>query len=143
VRVAIDLVSVASVRDAIQLHADRYLRRVYTEQELADCSGVSGAPDPTRLAARFAAKEAAMKVLRAGDTGLSMRSIEVRRSPDGWVDLALSGMAADLARERGLSGFALSVSHEDDYAAAVVVVRTADEAGADGREQRGQVIDAQ
>jgi holo-[acyl-carrier protein] synthase len=120
VRVGIDLISVDSVRESIETHADRYLQRVYTEQELADCACPQGV-DAERLAARFAAKEAALKVLRATDTGLALTAIAVRRSPQGWVELELTGDAARLAREEGLSGFAVSLSHEAGFATAVVV----------------------
>jgi holo-[acyl-carrier protein] synthase len=120
VRVGIDLVSVDSVKEAIESHAEHYLQRVYTERELEDCSTPSGV-DPERLAARFAAKEAALKVLRPGEVGLSLRAIEVRRSPGGWVELELSGTAAELASDGGLSGFALSLTHDGGYASAVVI----------------------
>jgi holo-[acyl-carrier protein] synthase len=120
VRVGIDLVSVEAVRESIRTHAQRYLDRVYTERELEDCMTASGV-DPERLAARFAAKEAALKVLRPGDVGLSLRAIEVRRSPGGWVELELSGVASALASDSGLSNFALSITHEAGYASAVVI----------------------
>jgi holo-[acyl-carrier protein] synthase len=119
-RVGIDLVAVDSVRESIRSHAERYLERVYTERELEDCSNPAGV-DPERLAARFAAKEAALKVLRPGEVGLSLKAIEVRRSSGGWVELELSGVAAELASERGLSDFALSLTHEGGYASAVVI----------------------
>jgi holo-[acyl-carrier protein] synthase len=120
VRVGIDLVSVDSVRESLATHADHYLERVYTERECEDCRTPRGI-DPHRLAARFAAKEATLKVLRPGDVGLSLKAIEVRRDPAGWVDLELSGVAAALASDGGLSNFALSITHEGDYASAVVV----------------------
>ena len=66
-RVGIDLVLVDSIREALDLHGDRYLERVYTAQEIADCrDGDDVAPE--RLAARFAAKEAGMKALRLSRT---------------------------------------------------------------------------
>ncbi len=120
VRVGIDLVSVDSVRRSIENHGARYLERVYTERELADCSAPSGI-DPERLAARFAAKEAALKVLRPGDVGVSLLAIEVHRYPGGWVELELSGAAAALASEAGVSNFALSITHEAGFASAVVI----------------------
>src|SRR5919202_4666096 len=88
VRVGIDSVSVESVREALAAHGDRYLQRVYTAGEREACGG-----DPERLAARFAAKEAAVKALRAGDGGLPWTAIEVRRDPSGFVELELTGEA--------------------------------------------------
>ena len=119
-RVGVDLVAVESIRESIRTHAARYLTRVYTEREIADCTTSEGM-DAERLAARFAAKEAALKVLRPGEVGLSLRSIEVRRSPGGWVELELSGPAAALALDAGLENFALSLTHEGEYASAVVI----------------------
>jgi holo-[acyl-carrier protein] synthase len=115
-RVGIDLVQAATVAEAIAEHGERYLRRVYTEAELTQCGG-----DPLRLAARFAAKEAAMKVLRPGDAAVPWPSIEVVRDAEGVPVLTLHGPAAELASAAGLVAFAVSLTHEDAYAAAVVV----------------------
>jgi holo-[acyl-carrier protein] synthase len=119
-RVGTDLVSVATVRGAIDEHADHYLTRIYTERELSDCRTASGV-DAERLAARFAAKEATLKVLRPREEGIPWNSIEVRRDPGGWVELELSGPAALLASEAGVTGLSLSITHEQGFAAAIVV----------------------
>jgi len=117
VRVGVDLASVTGVRDAMAAHGDRYLKRVYTPQELLDCGG-----DPARLAGRFAAKEAAIKVLRPErDTALPWSDIEVLRQPGGHVLLRLAGFAAVRAEHEGLGAFSVSVSHEGDTACAVVL----------------------
>jgi holo-[acyl-carrier protein] synthase len=129
VRVGIDLVSVDSVRDSIQVHGEHYLKRIYTERELLDCQSPAGV-DPERLAARFAAKEATLKVLRPDDTGIPWNTIEVRRHPAGWVELELSGQAAALAASAGLDEFALSISHEGGFATAVVIAGPPSETGA-------------
>lgn len=115
-RVGIDLIEVAAVEEAISAHGERYLARVYTERERADCGDA-----PERLAARFAAKEAALKVLRPEADAPPWRTIEVRRDPGGWVELALSGRAAELADAAGIRELALSVTHEGGRASAVVV----------------------
>ena len=119
-RAGIDLVSVEAVRESLGTHGRHYLDRVYTEREVQDCTGPAGV-DPERLAARFAAKEAALKVLRPGDVGLSLSEIELRRSPEGWVDLELSGPAAEIAVATGLSDFSVSITHEGGFASAVVI----------------------
>jgi holo-[acyl-carrier protein] synthase len=123
-RVGIDLVSVDSVRESVSQHAEHYLKRVYSERELQDCSTPSGV-DPERLAARFAAKEATLKVLRPGEVGIPWYAIELRRSPEGWVELELSGPAAALAAERGIIDLAVSVTHEAGFASAVVIATCA------------------
>jgi holo-[acyl-carrier protein] synthase len=125
VRVGVDLVSVETVRGALATHGERYLRRIYTDAEVGYCLSAAHAA-PERLAARFAAKEAALKVLRPAGTAIPWRDIEVVRQPHGWVELSLSGRAAAAAREEGLGELALSISHEAGYATAVVAAaRTA------------------
>jgi holo-[acyl-carrier protein] synthase len=119
-RVGTDLVSVDTVRGSIETHAEHYLERVYTPRELRDCRTPQGI-DPERLAARFAAKEATLKVLRPRDEGIPWNSIEVRRDPSGWVELELSGVAAKLATDAGVTELSLSITHEGGFAAAVVV----------------------
>jgi holo-[acyl-carrier protein] synthase len=119
-RVGIDLTSVEAVRDAISAHGERYLDRVYTPAEQADCAG-----DPARLAGRFAAKEAALKVLRPATTdALPWNDIEVVRETGGHVELRLAGRAAAHASAQGLQDFAVSLSHEGDAACAVVVANS-------------------
>jgi holo-[acyl-carrier protein] synthase len=120
-RVGIDLVAVASIAESIRAHGDRYLRRIFTERELADCDGA-----PERLAARYAAKEATLKVLRPGpQDSIPWNEIEVVRNPAGWVDLALSGRAAALAAVTGIGGLSVSLTHEAAYASAVVIAEFA------------------
>jgi len=120
IRVGIDLVCADAVRDSIRAHGEHYTRRVYSDRELADCRTAT-AIDPERLAARFAAKEATFKVLRGGDQALPWRDVEVVRDRSGWVELLLTGRAATLAREAGISHLALSLTHERGLVAAVVV----------------------
>jgi holo-[acyl-carrier protein] synthase len=120
-RVGIDLVSVESVRESLREHGDRYLERIYTAQEIADCRD-GDEISAERLAARFAAKEAAMKALRLPPSeGLDWRSIELVREPDGWTRLRLSGRARELADRQGIGSLEVSVSHEGPLAAAVVL----------------------
>ena len=119
VRVGIDLVAVDDVASAVNAHADRYLARVYSPRELAECSTAAG-PDPRRLAACFAAKEAAVKVLRPGDEPLSWRGIELHAAPGAAPVLRLSGAAAALAERSGLRRIAVSFTRLRGYAAAIV-----------------------
>lgn len=119
-RVGTDLASVDAVRDSVETHGEHYLERIYTERELADCS-TGTSLDHERLAARFAAKEATLKVLRPDEQGIPWNTIEVFRHPSGWVDLRLSGPAAELAAAAGISELALSIAHEHGFATAVVV----------------------
>jgi len=116
IKVGIDLVSPDEVRESVRIHGDRYLQRVYTDEELRDCGG-----RPNRLAARFAAKEAAMKALGGSDSQLPWRSIGVSVDAAGSPSIELTGSAATLARERGVSALSVSLTHERDLAVAVVI----------------------
>lgn len=118
--VGVDLVDIAEVARSVKRFGDRYLRRVFTEHELSCCTG---APETAAasLAARFAAKEATLKVLEPHDARPDWRSIEVVRMANGACKIRLRGAAARLAVERGLGPFALSMTHEAGLAAAVVI----------------------
>jgi holo-[acyl-carrier protein] synthase len=118
--VGIDLVFVDDVRASVERWSDRYLRRVFTRREIADCTGPRGV-DARALATRFAAKEAAMKVLRPRDEALPWRAIEVHRGASGEPALELSGAAAQLAARGAVGRLTLSMSQTRDMAIAIVV----------------------
>ena len=120
VLVGLDLVQISRIASSVDHFGSRFLNRIFTEGELRYCMAESG-PSASRLAARFAAKEAVRKVLCLGDEAIGWRSIEVVRASSGWCDLVLHGNARALARKAGCSGFSLSMTHESDYASAVVV----------------------
>jgi holo-[acyl-carrier protein] synthase len=115
-----DIVEVAQVAHSIATFGDRYLRRVFTDRELAYCTAEGRDPAP-HLAARFAAKEATSKALRAGDAPLDWRWIEVVRGADGACGLLLRHGMRALAKRRGVRALRLSMSHDGAYALAVVV----------------------
>jgi holo-[acyl-carrier protein] synthase len=121
VRVGVDLVSVKSIADSLRDHGDDYVQRVFTAQEAKDCVTPAGL-SASSLAARFAAKEAAFKALRVPrDVGMSWQAIEVVRDPQGWLELSLTGAAAELAASQRVISLAVSVTHEGSFACAVVV----------------------
>ncbi|WP_286929337.1 MULTISPECIES: holo-ACP synthase [Aeromicrobium] len=111
----VDIVSVARIRAAVERSGPRFLQKYWTEDELAYCAG-----RPERLAARWAAKEAVMKVLEGGFDRFDPLSIEVRRDVGGVPRLELAAAAADRAREVGLASWSLSLSHEQEHAIAMV-----------------------
>jgi holo-[acyl-carrier protein] synthase len=121
VGVGIDLVEVDRVRTLMERHGDRARRRLFTERELADCS--ERADRAECLAARFAAKEAALKALGIGKVpGVQWTDIETARADSGLPVLALSGDAENHAKRRGVERSWLSLSHEAGLACAVVVL---------------------
>ncbi len=78
--------------------------------------------DPTeRLAVRFAAKEAVMKALGVGLGAFALRDVEVVRTDAGQPALVLSGRAAELAAERGVRVWHLTLTHTESLAQAIAV----------------------
>jgi len=135
IRVGVDLCSVADVADSVTTFGERYLTRVYTDDELEYCGRDPGR-SAERLAARFAAKEAVVKVLRPTGARPDWRSIEVRRDPGGWCELSLTDTAAEMARDAEISSMAVSLSHERGMANAVVVATLFDEDNLTGEGNR-------
>jgi holo-[acyl-carrier protein] synthase len=119
-RVGTDLVEIATVAESVRRFGDRYLQRLYTVAELNYCheSPPQFAP---RLAARFAAKEAVLKVLRPEGAWPAWCNIEVVRHAHGWCEIRLHGEAALLAARNNMSIVSCSLSHEGSYASAVVL----------------------
>jgi holo-[acyl-carrier protein] synthase len=76
-----------------------------------------------RLAARFAAKEAFVKALRA-PAGISWQDIEVVLDEHGAPDLVLSGVAAARVQELGITAVHVSLSHDTSVATAFVVAES-------------------
>ncbi len=126
----IDIVEVDRVRHAVERWGERFLRRVFTARELADCAALGPNPRYESLAARWAAKEATAKALGIGLTGLGaeaiptahkragLHDIEVVRAPDGRPTLHLHGA---LAVHMDALAMSLSLSHTATYAVASVV----------------------
>ena len=78
--------------------------------------------DPTKsLAARFGAKEAVMKALGVGLWKFAFRDVEVVRLRSGAPTLALYNKALELANERGVTEWHLSLTHTDSMAMAVAL----------------------
>jgi holo-[acyl-carrier protein] synthase len=126
-RVGVDLVVVADVARSVRRFGDRYIDRIFTPHEIRCCRTPDRAQGPSTgyavesLAARFAAKEATVKVLRPEGPRPDWRSIEVHRDPGGWCEIRLRGQAAQLAVDAGIAELAVSLTHESTMAAAVVV----------------------
>jgi holo-[acyl-carrier protein] synthase len=117
-RTGCDLQRIDDVSDAIRDFGDRYLDRVYTPAEQATYR-TGGAAS---LAARFAAKEAVLKVIGTAD-GVDPRSVEITQQ-DGRPVVRLSGLASALAERAGLGPIDVSLSHSGDHALAVAVALT-------------------
>ncbi len=120
-RTGCDLQRIDEVSDAIRDFGERYLDRVYTPAEQA-AGRLGAAPLASSLAARFAAKEAVLKLIGTAD-GVDPRDVEITHQ-DGRPVVRLSGLAATLAAEAGVGPIDVSLSHTGDLALAVAVAIT-------------------
>ena len=112
----IDLVEISRIEKLLK--NPRFIKRVYSERELSRYA--DGNIPPQSAAGAFAAKEAFLKVLGVGIFDLPLCEISVMHRPSGAPYFLLSGKAEKLASMHGLYDIALSISHTDNYAAAVV-----------------------
>lgn len=119
-RVGVDICSVARVTEVYSKYGEKFLKRVLTADEI-DYVKSSEKHLLTRVAVRFAAKEAAVKVLGTGWVGVGWHEVEVKRKRSGEPRLSLTGRAAARAEQLGLTHFELSMSHEKEYAVAFLV----------------------
>src|SRR5512142_1703380 len=118
VSVGIDATDIPRIKQTLERFGDRFLKRVYTEQEIAYCTRRHDASP--HLAARFAAKEAAMKALGTGmSQGVVWRDIEVVRR-GGPPQLAFHGVAAQRFAAIGATRALLSLTHAETLALAQV-----------------------
>lgn len=120
VGIGLDLTELRRIDDALRRHGDRFMRRVFTEGEIEYCTRRRfSAP---HFAARFAAKEAAMKALGTGHTlGVLWKDVEVVRR-GGPPQLQLHGGAARHAARLGVTRSLLTISHSEDLAVAQVML---------------------
>jgi holo-[acyl-carrier protein] synthase len=119
----IDIVEVPRITESIERFGDRFLRRVFTEEEIQYCDGKANRVE--RYAARFAAKEAAMKALGTGwNRGVRWRDIEVVRVRGGRPTIKFYGVAAEFAAKLGTKNVALSLSHTPQQAIANVILES-------------------
>jgi holo-[acyl-carrier protein] synthase len=133
----VDVCDVARIRRALEAPTGvRFVRRVFTDGERAYCEARRRGRFAS-YAARFAAKEAAMKALGTGwAQGVGWHDFEVVRRA-GWApELVVSGRAATIARRRGMRRWLLALTHTDERALASVVVEGYAVSAADGRATR-------
>ncbi|MBN2282438.1 MAG: holo-ACP synthase [Deltaproteobacteria bacterium] len=119
--IGIDLVEIERIKRIISKWNGRFLRRIFTESEIAYCESNR---EPSRhYAARFAAKEALFKSLGAGIGGeMRFTDVEVRNEGTGRPELELHGTVRDRMKAAGFTAVHVSLSHTDMNAVAVVAL---------------------
>jgi holo-[acyl-carrier protein] synthase len=117
----VDIAEVPRIQAAVDRFGDRFLRRVFTPNELKYC--LSRVNVAERLAARFAAKEAGMKAIGTGlHLGVTWQDVEVIRHPGGRPGIRFTGKAAEFAAQLGCKHAHLSLTHTKEHALAFVVL---------------------
>jgi holo-[acyl-carrier protein] synthase len=121
ISIGIDIIEVRRVREVLA-RTPRFVERVYTERERAYCDG-RGAVAAMHYAARFAAKEAALKALQTGWTGgIAWQDIEVASRDSGAPVLLFYGRVRELYERSGAKSAHLSISHTSEHAVAQVIL---------------------
>jgi holo-[acyl-carrier protein] synthase len=121
VSIGIDIIEVARIREVL-LRTPRFAERVFTEAERTYCDS-RGAVAAQHYAARFAAKEAALKALQTGwRGGISWQDVEVASRESGAPFLIFRGEVLAVFEKFGASATHLSLSHTSQHAIAQVVL---------------------
>jgi holo-[acyl-carrier protein] synthase len=126
--VGTDVQPIDEVASSIGEFGTRYTHRLFTDHERQSC-GDDPALAASGLAARFAAKEAVLKILDSPVIAPPWRAIEVQRTESGRPEIVLSGTAAELAQSQGINSLSLSLSHAGGIAFATVVAQVYEHAG--------------
>jgi holo-[acyl-carrier protein] synthase len=121
VSIGIDIIEVRRIREVLE-RTPRFVERVFTAAERAYCES-RGAVAAQHYAARFAAKEAALKALQTGwRGGIGWQDVEIGSHESGAPFLLLHGMVKQLFQKSGATVAHLSLSHTSEHAIAQVML---------------------
>lgn len=119
-KIGTDICQINRVKSTYKKYGKRFLNRILTDKEIKYVTSNKKSLI-SRLAGRFAAKEATSKVLGTGLKGVYFKEIEILREPSGAPKIILHKRAKKKAKEKKLTNFDVSISHEKDFAIAIVV----------------------
>ena len=112
----IDMIEIDRIERGAARHGDRFHNRFFTLQEITFCEGQA-----SRLAGRFAVKEAVAKALGTGVGDFNWTDIEIVCDGRGKPELVLHNRARDIASAQGLLKWSISISHTDTHAIGMAV----------------------
>ncbi len=119
--IGVDIVKVERFEKALERWGRHFCERVFTPREVSICN--QKARPGRHLALRFAAKEAFLKALGVGMfQGVAWKEIEILNDPMGRPQLMVCGEAGRICQEKGIRGIFVSISHEEEYGVAQVVL---------------------
>ena len=119
----IDLVDFPRLGELVERHGKRFVNRIFTaaEQKYAE----SNKNGTEKLAGRFAAKEAILKLIGTGWRGkIAWTDIEVINNPVGQPEVTLTGEVKKIASKLGIEHISLSITHTANFAIASAVALT-------------------
>ena len=123
VSIGIDIIEVARIREVLQ-RTPRFRERVFTAAEQAYCDS-RGVVAEQHYAARYAAKEAALKALQTGWRGsISWQDVEISSLESGAPRITFHGEARKIFEALGATSVHLSMSHTSEHAIANVVLES-------------------
>lgn len=118
VGIGVDLVSVPRVRDLTARFGDRFLRRIFTQEEILESRG-----RPAYLAGRFSVKESLLKALGTGlSGGLKWTEIATRSMDTGAPLVSCEGGVSRILKEKGVRDIWVSISHERESVVSMVIL---------------------
>lgn len=120
ISVGVDVQAIDEVATSLREFGSRYTNRLFTDHEIDDC-GRAPSVTATGLAARFAAKEAVLKILDTTEIVPRWKAIEVHRAGAARHEIILSEAAADLAARQGVRRLSLGLACGAGFAVATVV----------------------
>ena len=116
----VDIVEIDRMAGILERHGERFCSRVFTPTEIEYCR--SSAHPAESFAARFAAKEAALKALGVGwQRGTRFTDVHVSNDDLGAPHIELHGRAREISRELGVQKMHITISHDHNYAVAQVI----------------------
>lgn len=123
----IDLVDFPRIEEMIARHGERFVNRIFTKAEQAYAD--SNKNKSEKLAGRFAAKEAILKLIGTGWRGkIAWTDIEIINNRKGQPEVTLQGEVEKIAARLGVTQISLSITHTANFAiASAVAIRRSDE----------------
>ncbi|MFH1662528.1 MAG: holo-ACP synthase [Chloroflexota bacterium] len=115
--IGVDIIEIARIKKAVDRWGQDFLKRIYTEPELA-----LYAKNSPSLAARFSGKEAVIKTLNSH--GIGLKEIEILPDSNGKPMVRLYGKAQHQAKDKGFTSLDISLSHCREYAVACAIGET-------------------
>ncbi len=116
----IDLVDCPRIEEMVARHGERFIQRIFTAAEQAYAEANKNKIE--KLAGRFAAKEAILKLVGTGWRGkIAWTDIEIINNSSGQPEVTLGGEVEKIADKLGIKHISVSITHTANFAIASAV----------------------